>query len=161
MNSRYQVRPALSDDLTAVLEVLMQNQAEPPLDAPLPPAPRVVPSERQIETWGRVQKSPDVTVYLAEDGSGAAGTACLSVLPNITYDCRPTAFIEAVVVKYAHRRRGVARSTLEHLLRDARAAGCYKVQLLTHKRHASDGAHDLYSNLGFVPEAEGFRLYLS
>ena len=160
MSSRYQTRPALFDDLATVLEVLMQNQAEPPPDA-LPAAPRVVPSERQIEMWDRIQKSPDVTVYLAEDGSGAAGTACLSVLPNITYDCRPTAFIEAVVVKYAHRRRGVARNTIEHLLRDARAAGCYKVQLLTHKRHASDGAHDLYSNLGFVPEAEGFRLYLT
>jgi GNAT superfamily N-acetyltransferase len=139
----------------------MENQPEPPPDAPPTPAPRVVPSEQQIAMWDRIQKSPDVTVYLAEDGSGAAGTACLSVLPNITYNCRPTAFIEAVVVKYAHRRRGVARSTIEHLLRDARAAGCYKVQLLTHKRHASDGAHDLYANLGFVPEAEGFRLYLS
>jgi GNAT superfamily N-acetyltransferase len=109
--------------------------------------------------WDRIQKSSDVTVYLAHDGSTALGTACLSILPNITYDCRPSAFIEAVVVKYRHRRQGVATSMLEHVLRDARANGCYKVQLLTHKRHASDGAHDLYSSLGFVPEAEGFRLY--
>lgn len=76
---------------------------------------------------------PDVTVYLAEDDSGAVGTACLSVLPNITYDCRPSAFIEAVVVTYAHRRRGVGRSIMQSVLQDARAAGCYKVQLLTHK----------------------------
>lgn len=161
MSSRFQTRPARFDDLVAVLEVLRQNQAEPPPDTPPSATPQAVPSERQIEMWERIQKSPDVTVYLTEEGSDAAGTACLSVLPNITYGCRPTAFIEAVVVKYAHRRRGVARATIEHLLRDARAAGCYKVQLLTHKRHASDGAHDLYSNLGFVPEAEGFRLYLA
>jgi GNAT superfamily N-acetyltransferase len=112
--------------------------------------------------WKRVQASPDVTVYVAENASGiAVGTACLSILPNITYDCRPTAFVEAVVVTYAHRRRGVASLLMEHLLADAGAADCHKVQLLSHKRHADDGAHDLYARLGFVPEAEGFRLYLT
>jgi GNAT superfamily N-acetyltransferase len=110
--------------------------------------------------WQRIQATPDVTVFLAESGSEAVGTACLSVLPSITYDCRPTAFIEAVVVRYAHRRRGVARTILGRVLQDAQQAGCYKVQLLTHKRHAADGAHDLYRSLGFVAEAEGFRLYL-
>jgi len=110
--------------------------------------------------WERIQTTPNVTVFLAESGTEAVGTACLSVLPNITYDCRPTAFIEAVVVKYAHRRRGVARSVLVDALHDARRAECHKVQLLTHKRHATDGAHDLYRSLGFVAEAEGFRLYL-
>jgi hypothetical protein len=34
------------------------------------------------------------------------------------------------------------------------------VQLLSHKRHAVDGAHGLYLGLGFDAEAEGFRLYL-
>jgi hypothetical protein len=34
------------------------------------------------------------------------------------------------------------------------------VQLLSHKRHATDGAHELYTKLGFDAEAEGFRLYL-
>ena len=158
MDSQYQVRPALVDDLAATLDVLAQNQTVRP---GLPEQTAVAISERQIATWERIQQSPDVTVYLAETATDAVGTACLSVLPNITYDCRPTAFIEAVVVKYAHRRRGVARSILERLLTDARAAGCYKVQLLTHKRHATDGAHDLYSSLGFAPEAEGFRLYLT
>ncbi|MCW2766136.1 MAG: family N-acetyltransferase [Nocardioides sp.] len=110
--------------------------------------------------WARIQRTPDVTVYLAEGRGEGVGTACLSVLPNITYDCRPTAFIEAVAVKYEHRRRGVARQILARVLEDARAAGCYKVQLLTHKRHSTDGAHDLHTALGFAPEAEGFRLYL-
>jgi hypothetical protein len=49
---------------------------------------------------------------------------------------------------------------LASLVDDARAAGCRKVQLLSHKRHVSDGAHDLYLKAGFEPEAEGFRRYL-
>jgi GNAT superfamily N-acetyltransferase len=110
--------------------------------------------------WSRIARSPDVTVYLAESGGQPVGTACLSILPNITYDCRPTAFIEAVVVRYEHRRRGVARLMLGCALDAARRESCFKVQLLTHKRHAIDGAHDLYRSLGFEAEAEGFRLYL-
>jgi GNAT superfamily N-acetyltransferase len=84
----------------------------------------------------------------------------LLVMPNLGYDCRPTAFIEAMVVDESHRRRGVGRLLVERLLADAAAAGCHKVQLLTHKRHAHDGAHDFYRALGFTAEAEGFRLYL-
>ena len=111
--------------------------------------------------WARIQRTPDVTVYLAEQDGNSVGTACLSVLPNNTYDSRPTAFIEAVVIKYAHRRQGVASLLLDQVLEDASVAGCYKVQLLNHKKHAIDGAHDLYRSLGFEAEAEGFRLYLA
>jgi len=49
---------------------------------------------------------------------------------------------------------------MNRILDDARNAGCDKVQLLSHKRHADDGAHHLYRRLGFVVEAEGFRMYL-
>jgi GNAT superfamily N-acetyltransferase len=65
-----------------------------------------------------------------------------------------------MVVAESYRRHGVGRLLLERLLADAAAAGCHKVQLLAHKRHAHDGAHDFYRALGFEAEAEGFRLYL-
>ena len=157
MTHAYSVRPATDGDLASVLEVLADNQSSRPTELPAPAAP---PSNRQIAMWSRIAHSPDVTIYLAESDGRPVGTACLSILPNITYDCRPTAFIEAVVVRYDHRRRGVARLMLESALDTARRESCFKVQLLTHKRHAIDGAHDLYRSLGFEAEAEGFRLYL-
>ena len=79
-------------------------------------------------------------------------------MPNVTSGCAPTAFIEAVVVRPSHRRRGIAKAMLQRILTDARVAGCNKVRLLSHKRHASDGAHRRYTSLGFEPEAEGLRL---
>jgi len=104
--------------------------------------------------------SDDLSVYLAWHGDEAVGTTALLVMPHITYACRPTAFIESMYVRYDHRRRGVARRMVERLLVDAGNAGCHKVQLLTHKRHAQDGAHAFYRSLGFEAEAEGFRMYL-
>ena len=153
----YRVRPASAADLPAVLEILTDNRAEHPQEA----APSTgEPSHRQKAAWARVTATTDLTVYLAEMDAEAAGTASMMLMPHVTYDCRPTAFIEAVVVKHAHRRRGVATLLLQQALKDARAASCLKVQLLSHKRHRHDGPHGLYQAMGFTPEAEGFRLYL-
>lgn len=157
MGSTYTVRSASETDLLAVLDVLAQNAPNPPRRPPQADDA----STDQRKTWERMLATYDLAVYVAERDGDAVGTTCLLVVPNLMYDCRPTAFIEPVVVKYAHRRRGVARLMMERVLDDARKASCYKVQLLSHKRHAEDGAHSLYRSVGFVPEAEGFRLYLS
>ncbi len=148
--SSYAVRKALAGDLLAVVRLYER--------APDLAADRL--SNRQRAMWDRMMATDDLTVYLAETHQQAVGTASLLVMPHITYECRPTAFIEAMVVAQAHRRRGVGHMLLKRLLDDARAASCRKVQLLSHKRHVGDGAHDFYRSLGFAAEAEGFRLYL-
>ena len=104
--------------------------------------------------------SAELTIYLSESDGDAIGTAATMTMPHLTYKCAPTAFIEAVVVVPSHRRKGVATQLMKRILADARLAGRNKVQLLSHKRHTADGAHQLYENLGFEAEAEGFRLYL-
>ena len=73
---------------------------------------------------------------------------------------RRSGFIEAMVVSSKRRRDGVATQLLHRILDDARASGCHKIQLLTHRRHATDGAHAFYRSMGFESEAEGFRRYL-
>ena len=114
----------------------------------------------QRTTWDRMLRTPNLTIYVAEAPEDVVGTASLLVMPHVTYGCRPTAFIEPMVVTQAHRRRGVGRMLMDRLLDDARKAGVRKVQLLSHKRHAEDGAHDFYRSLGFSAEAEGFLMYL-
>jgi GNAT superfamily N-acetyltransferase len=146
----WSVRRSFDADLQRV-RAIHTAHAGRPLDAP---------SSVEVETWRRMMSNPDLTVYLAEHAGDPVGTATMMLMPNITYNCAPTAFIEAVVVVPEHRRRGIARSVMQTALADARDFGCDKVQLLSHKRHREDGAHTLYIALGFVAEAEGFRLYL-
>ncbi len=90
----------------------------------------------------------------------AVGTTAAMIMANLTYGCAPTAFIEPVVVVPEHRRRGIATAMLRHVIDDLGERGCDKVQLLSHKRHSGDGAHELYRKSGFGAEAEGFRRYL-
>ncbi len=110
--------------------------------------------------WARALRTPDLRIYVAERENQVVGTTSLLVMPHVTYGCHPTAFIEPMVVAADHRRRGVGRLMAERAIDDARAGGCRKVQVLSHKRHAADGAHDFYRSIGFVAEAEGFRLFL-
>lgn len=152
MTSTTNVRPAGPEDLAAVLAI---HSAHDPDMRGIGPA-----SPREEATWARMMNANDLTVYLASTDGSPVGTATAMVMPNVTYACFPTVFIEAVVVVPEHRRRGVATRILDRALEDAAAAGCDKVQILSHKRHASDGGHALYSRAGFRPEAEGFRLYL-
>jgi GNAT superfamily N-acetyltransferase len=146
------VRTARSDDLEAVLA--LYSRADPAHEA------RGSATDQQKQTWRRMMATTDLTVYLGEAGGEVVGTATALVMPNVTYACAPTVFVEAVVVAPSYRRRGIATAMLQRILVHARAAGCNKVQLLSHKRHATDGAHRLYGALGFEPEAKGFRLYL-
>jgi len=145
------IRTAGSGDLLAVLHVYAQRDVgvRVPVSA----------SELEHETWARMMCIDDLTVYLAESHGEPVGTATLLLMPNLTYDCAPTAFVEAVVVTVGHRRKGIASAMMNRIVRDTRSAGCNKVQLLSDKRHAADGAHRLYASVGFTPEAEGFRLY--
>jgi len=156
-NRSFAIRPADPDDLLDVLRVLAEGGSDQgaPDEGALDGA-----TVRETETWARMTATEGLTVYLAEVDGEAVGTATLLLMPNLTYDCAPTAFIEAVVVVAARRREGIATAVIRRILADAQAAGCNKVQLLSHKRHATDGAHRLYMSLGFTPEAEGFRLYL-
>ncbi|MCU1489950.1 MAG: family N-acetyltransferase [Acidimicrobiaceae bacterium] len=146
------VRVATDGDLSAVLSVYARSAVGS--------EPRPSASERERSTWDRMLEREGLALYLAEEQGRPVGTATLVTIPNLTYDCAPSAVIEAVVVVHDRRRKGIATAIMKRVLEDARAAGCNKVQLLSHKRHASDGAHRLYTSLGFEAEAEGFRLYL-
>ena len=54
-----------------------------------------------------------------------------------------------VYTEPAHRRRGLARRLVEHVLAWARARGLLRISL-----HASDEGRPLYEQLGFVPTNE-------
>jgi GNAT superfamily N-acetyltransferase len=145
------VRHAAGPDLHAVLDVHSAHGSRPEGPA----------TERELATWERMAAIDGLHVYVAEHAGAVVGTASTMMMPNLTYDCAPTLFIEAVVVVPTRRREGIATRLLAAVLAEAKSAGCHKVQLLSHKRHAQDGAHDLYRQAGFDAEAEGFRLYVT
>jgi GNAT superfamily N-acetyltransferase len=97
-------------------------------------------------------------LLVADDDGRVIGTADMIIVPNLTHDGRPWAMIENIIVQPERRRSGVARSLLDEVFARARAANCYKVQLMSNQKR--EEAHSFYGALGFAPSAQGFRLYL-
>ncbi|HUH79866.1 MAG TPA: GNAT family N-acetyltransferase [Solirubrobacteraceae bacterium] len=86
------------------------------------------------------------------------GTADMLIAQNLTHCARPWAIVENVIVSGRHRGTGVGQAVMEHLIGTARAAGCYKIQLLSGDHRAQ--AHVFYRAIGFESVAAGFKLYL-
>jgi ribosomal protein S18 acetylase RimI-like enzyme len=148
MATEFVVRPAQDSDLASILGLRPEFRGS---GAPTP---------KEVATWQRMMSTEDLSVYVATVTEEIVGTVTTMQMPNVTYDCAPTLFVEAVLVAAPFRRRGIATEMMRRALEDATQSGCNKVQLLSHKRHATDGAHEMYKRLGFQAEAEGFRLYL-
>ncbi len=142
------IRPASERDLDGLCAVLEHLPFDGPRPVDRASAARVFPTI--LATPGRV-------VLVAELDAVIVGTADVIVLANLTRDVRPHALVENVGVAPGLRRKGIGRALVSRAVDHARAAGCYKVQLLSNAHRVE--AHALYESIGFEPNATGFRLY--
>jgi GNAT superfamily N-acetyltransferase len=84
--------------------------------------------------------------FLARDGDEAVGCVVVSILDDyraFVFDMK-TAWVNAVFVKPAYRRRGIASVLMQMAVDWARERGCRRVRLRT-----SDDGRGLYASLGF------------
>ena len=80
------------------------------------------------------------------DGEIVSSCACV-IVPNLTRNARPYALVENVVTRADRRGRGYAGACLARAREIARAAGCYKIMLLTGANDAK--TLDFYRRAGF------------
>ena len=146
MTTSPRVRVAGVDDLPALLRLVAQLHS-----GQGPPDERA--GRAALE---HILERPDHTLLVAEVDGEPAGTLHLVVAPNLTHDGKPWAIVENVVVDEPHRRRGVGRALMDEAMARARAAGCYKVQLLS---AVERDAAAFYESLGFEARALGYRRY--
>ena len=131
------VREAVFSDLRGLLELYLHlHETAVPED-----------SEALRSAWSRIMADGDHHVIVDEaDGRLVASCVCV-VIPNLTRNARPYAFIENVVTHADYRRQGRARACLDYAREIARRAGCYKIMLMTGAKSA--GTLDFYRKCGF------------
>ena len=71
----------------------------------------------------------------------------LITAPNLMRGGRQHAFIENVVTHADYRRRGFGKAIVNHALREAWRAGCYKAMLLSGSKRPE--VHRFYASCGF------------
>lgn len=115
------IREAVKEDLKELLELyLYLHEDSIPED-----------SEHLRNTWNQIINDPNHHIILnVIDGKIISSCVCV-IIPNLTRNVRPYAFVENVVTHEAYRGKGYAGECLDYARRIALDNNCYKMMLLT------------------------------
>ena len=115
------VREAKREDLRALLELYLylHEDSIPEFDAHLE------------STWDQIMEDGNHHLIVNEiDGKIISSCVCV-IIPNLTRNVRPYAFVENVVTHEDYRGKGYAGECLDYAKKIAENENCYKMMLLT------------------------------
>ena len=131
------IREADKNDLKEILELyLYLHETNIPKD-----------SEHLRATWENIICDENHHLIVCEiDGKIVASCVCV-IIPNLTRNVRPYAFIENVVTHKDYRKKVYATACLNYAKQVAEANNCYKMMLLTGSKEQE--TLDFYRNAGY------------
>lgn len=131
------IREAKEDDLAEILHLYLYLHE------------KTIPEEsgRLRNTWKSILNDKNHHLIVCEvDGKLVASCVCV-IIPNLTRNVRPYAFVENVVTHADYRKKGYATACLDYAKRLAEESNCYKMMLLTGSKEES--TLDFYRNAGY------------
>lgn len=115
------VREAKREDLDSLLKLYLFLHEE-----------RIPDHDRHLtETWEQILGDRNHHLIVNEVGGQIVSSCVCVIIPNLTRNVRPYAFIENVVTHADHRGKGYAGECLEYARQIAEKENCYKMMLLT------------------------------
>ena len=87
--------------------------------------------EHLENTWKQIMEDKNHHLIVNEvDGKIVSSCVCV-IIPNLTRNVRPYAFVENVVTHADYRKKGYASECLDYAKAIAKKENCYKMMLLT------------------------------
>jgi ribosomal protein S18 acetylase RimI-like enzyme len=94
-------------------------------------------TESVMKLWERICKDENHHIIVADiDGKIVSSCVCV-IIPNLTHQQRPYAFIENVITDRDYRKQGHATECLNFAKEIAMKNNCYKLMLLTGSKKES------------------------
>jgi len=104
-------------------------------------------TEHLKNTWNTIIQDKNHHIIVNEvDGKIVSSCVCV-IIPNLTRNIRPYAFIENVVTHAEYRGKGYATECLNYAREIAERTNCYKMMLLTGSKE--EKTLNFYSNAGY------------
>lgn len=104
-------------------------------------------TEHLRNTWENIITDTNHHLVVCEvDDKIVASCVCV-IIPNLTRDVRPYAFVENVVTHGDYRKKGYATACLNYVKQIAQESNCYKMMLLTGSKEES--TLNFYRNAGY------------
>ena len=131
------VREALKGDLNQLLDLYIFLHKEDTFDN----------LEHLKDIWNEIMEDKNHHI-IVNDINGKIVSSCVCVIiPNLTRNGRPYAFIENVLTHIEYRNKGYATSCLNYAKEIAINNNCYKMMLLTGSKRQT--TLDFYKNAGY------------
>lgn len=131
------VREARESDLKDILELYLCLHENSVPEMP----------EHLSETWKQIiQDDNHHLIVKVVDEKIVSSCVCV-IIPNLTRNVRPYAFVENVVTHWDYRGKGYATECLDFAKAIAEKQNCYKMMLLTGSREQK--TLDFYRNAGY------------
>ncbi|MFF8931151.1 GNAT family N-acetyltransferase [Streptomyces longwoodensis] len=146
-----EIRPAVADDVPAIVALLADDPLGAQRESPDDLAPYVAALER-------LSSDPNQRLVVAVREGRVVGTLQLTLVPGLSRRGATRSIIEGVRVHADERGSGLGTRFIQWAIEESRATGCQLVQL-TSDRSRTD-AHRFYERLGFEASHVGFKLQL-
>ncbi len=131
------VREIEKNDLEGLLRLYMQLH-----NNPLPEK-----TAELLQIWDTIFQDENHHVIVAEENGKIVSSCVCVIIPNLTHNQQPYAFIENVITDEKFRKRGLATQCLDYAKEIAIKENCYKMMLLTGSKKKS--TLDFYRKAGY------------
>ena len=121
------IREANKNDLEGILQLYLHLHEEG-----IPEE-----SEHLRSTWNTILNDKNHHLIVCEEAGMIVASCVCVIIPNLTRNVRPYAFVENVVTHKDYRKRGYAGACLRYAKQIAQENNCYKMMLLTGSKEES------------------------
>lgn len=103
-----------------------------------------------MNLWNRIVNDKDHHIIVAEENGKIVSSCVCVIIPNLTHNQQPYAFIENVITDVNYRNKGLATQCLDFAKEIAVKENCYKLMLLTGSKKES--TLNFYRKAGYNSE---------
>lgn len=98
-----------------------------------------IPEKTQniINLWKEILNDKNHHIIVAEEDGKIVSSCVCVIIPNLTHNQQPYAFIENVITDEKYRNKGLATQCLDYAKNIAIKENCYKLMLLTGSKKES------------------------
>ena len=94
-------------------------------------------TEHLNDTWNTIMQDKNHHIIVKEEDGRIVSSCVCVIIPNLTRNIRPYAFVENVVTHGDYRKKGYATECLNFAKVIAERENCYKMMLLTGSKEES------------------------
>lgn len=134
------IREITENDFDGLMTLYMQLH-----DNPMPEK-----TEEIMELWEKIITDENHHIIVAEEDGKIVSSCVCVIIPNLTHNQQPYAFVENVITDERYRKKGLATECLHYAKNIAQKENCYKLMLLTGSKQES--TLNFYRKAGYNSE---------